>query len=163
MGHGVSGDGAFAVGYAWTDDASHGTGWRLDINDFPATDGTYTRLYPFGYDPTKVQQSNALDVANDGTAVGFSFGDGVTSAAVWAAGSDQAILLYDWLVDLGVDMSGWDSLTHALAISEDGLTIAGQGNLAGGGGAAAFVAVVPEPATLSFLALGGLALLRRRR
>ncbi len=163
QGNAVSDNGLFAGGYAFVDDANSLNGFRLEIaSDFPAQDGTYTRLLPYGYDPNLGQQSNVFDMADDGMAVGSSFTTR-QDAAVWLAGSDQAILLYDWLVDLGVDMSGWDSLNRAVSVSADGLTIAGLGTLAGGGGAAAFVAVVPEPATLSFLALGGLALLRRRR
>ncbi len=65
--------------------------------------------------------------------------------------------LADVLVqDYGLDLGGWH-LEYAFAISDDGTVIAGSAR------EGAFVAVIPEPATLGLLALGGLAVLRRRR
>lgn len=56
--------------------------------------------------------------------------------------------------------SGWTNL-NVRGMSGDGLTIVGDGSF--GGTTTAWVAVVPEPATVGLFVLGGLALLRRRR
>jgi len=70
--------------------------------------------------------------------------------------------LRDVLVnDYGLDLTGW-ALHCATGISADGSTIVGFG---GGpeGDVEAWIATIPEPCTLSLLALGGLVLGRRRR
>ncbi|MCH9023676.1 MAG: PEP-CTERM sorting domain-containing protein, partial [Planctomycetes bacterium] len=54
------------------------------------------------------------------------------------------------------------NLSQAKGISADGLTIVGWGRNPSGN-SEAWIATIPEPATLSLLALGSLALLRRRR
>ena len=56
--------------------------------------------------------------------------------------------------------SGWTNLS-VRGISGDGLTIVGDGTF--GGATTAWVAVVPEPATMALFVVGGIALLRRRR
>ena len=63
--------------------------------------------------------------------------------------------------DYGVDLNGW-TLIEAGDISRDGSTIVGYGaNPAGI--IEGFVVTIPEPATLSLLALGGMLAIRRRR
>ena len=66
------------------------------------------------------------------------------------------------LSDLLFDDSGWERLTYAMDINNYG-QIVGQGRTAGGEYHAFIMTPVPEPATLLLLALGTLALTRRRR
>lgn len=170
QGNAMSNNGLWAGGYVNVDDANSLNGWRLQISPtFPAanpdptlSDGIYTRLLPVGYDSTKAQASNVFGIADDGTAAGYSY-DPATSyhATLWPAGSNQGVLLWDILTSLGVDLSGWTKLERVISISADGLTVAGRGVRVGGADAA-FVAVIPEPATMVLLALGGLMLRRRR-
>ena len=63
--------------------------------------------------------------------------------------------------DYSLNLTGWD-LETAMAISYDGLTFVGYG-VNPYGCEEAWVATVPEPATLLLLVLGGLALRRKRR
>jgi len=70
--------------------------------------------------------------------------------------------LSDVLVnDYGLDLTGWTSLVQAYSISSDGTAIVGFGFH--NGNEEAFLAVIPEPATLALLVIGGLVVLRRHR
>ena len=67
--------------------------------------------------------------------------------------------LEDILVnDCGLDLTGWQ-LYLATGVSDDGLTIVGYGHNPSGHGEA-WIATIPEPATLSILALSGVAVLK---
>ena len=70
-------------------------------------------------------------------------------------------LVEDILTGYGVNLDGW-SLTTISDISADGMTICGNG-INPDGFNEAWVATVPEPASLSLLLGGGLMLLRRGR
>jgi hypothetical protein len=63
--------------------------------------------------------------------------------------------------EYALNLSGW-TLTCASDVSDDGLTIVGYGTNPSGN-TEAWMATIPEPTTLLLLALGGLAVLRRRR
>ena len=65
------------------------------------------------------------------------------------------------LTELGVDLAGW-TLIRATGVSDDGLTIVGDGTNPDGN-PEAWIAVIPEPSTALLLAAGLLALGIRRR
>ena len=108
--------------------------------------------------------SAALDVSADGqTVVGFSTDFNVSKAFIW----DPVNGLRDLqlvLTELGVDLTGW-SLTSATSISDDGLTIAGNGINPSGMQEAwlARIVAVPEPGTILLLGVGVALITPRRR
>ena len=63
--------------------------------------------------------------------------------------------------DYGLDLTGW-SLSTARDVSADGRAIVGWG-VNPAGDMEAWIVTVPEPVALSLVAIGGLALTRRRR
>ena len=79
-------------------------------------------------------------------------------AMFWDADHGMRIV-QDVLEDLGVDMTGW-WLTEAWGVSTNGPTMVGRGRH--NGQEEAWIAVLPEPATLALVAVGALALVRRR-
>jgi hypothetical protein len=109
-------------------------------------------------------QSEAIDVRIVGgsTFIGGWSSDGVTEkAVVWTNGSPAS--LAGLLGTFGVDTSAWSSLSRITSMSDDGNTVAGWGVWAVDGSTRGFVAVIPEPATISLLVLGACVLFRRRR
>ncbi len=109
-------------------------------------------------------QSEAIDVRqiSGKTIIGGYSSDGVTEKAViWTNGSP--VSLSSLLGGLGVDTSAWSSLSQITSMSDDGNTVAGWGVWAADGSTRGFVAVIPEPATISLLVLGACVLFRRRR
>jgi len=111
--------------------------------------------------------ARAYAVSDTNTAVGYddkyASGVAIRRAVMW--GLDGVALDLNTLIDPD---SGW-TLIKACDISEDGLWICGEGlyDPDGLGPINAYdrlwVMQVPEPATLSLLALGGVAMLRRKR
>ena len=106
--------------------------------------------------------SFAYDVSSDGSVVvGFSDSDSDGSAFIWDQTNSMRNLRDVLINDFSLDLTGW-RLSFATGISGDGQTIVGWGRNPDGF-SEAWVATIPEPATLSLLALGAAAMLRRRR
>jgi hypothetical protein len=81
---------------------------------------------------------------------------------VWDA-AGEAIMLSQYLLDRGVDLSGWSSLYSAYGMSGDGRFIVGWGSFLGQNRAfVADIGVVPAPGALALLGLAGFARSRRR-
>ena len=70
--------------------------------------------------------------------------------------------LWDVLLAHGVDpaLDGWSILSEAHSVSLDGLTVAGYGPR--NGNTEAFIATIPEPASIALLTFAALILRRRR-
>ena len=106
-------------------------------------------------------ESKAYATSGDGSVV---VGIAQDTAFIWDATNGMRSLQDVLEDDCGLDLTGW-VLIGATGVSLDGRTIIGWGRNSGYGKPheEAFIATIPEPATLSLLALGGLAMLRRRR
>jgi probable HAF family extracellular repeat protein len=109
--------------------------------------------------------SAAKGIAADGSIIvghsGGSSGAPLGLAFIWDETHGMRNLK-DVLVDeCDLDLSDWQ-LNYAMDVSADGRVIVGFGTNPSGE-REAWVATIPEPATLSLLAFGGLAMLRRKR
>ncbi|MDP6635954.1 MAG: PEP-CTERM sorting domain-containing protein [Phycisphaerae bacterium] len=153
LANGISGDGSTIVGFGYPGTDTRAFRWTKG-------DGMVDLGDPLGV----LFDYHAYDASYDGTVIVGSVQDGpyeAVTAFVWDA--DHGIRSLQVLLenDCGLDLTGW-TLTSARGVSDDGKTIVGYG-INPDGNTEAWVATVPEPATLGMLALGGLAVLRRRR
>src|SRR5690606_36480711 len=92
--------------------------------------------------------SEATDVSGDGRII---VGRSETQAFIYDPVNGMRPLR-DYLIGLGLDLSGW-WLDTATAISDDGLTIVGRG-LKPSGQDEGWVAIIPEPSTALLVLLG---------
>lgn len=161
--HGANEDGTVIVGEArdsvtglnaalWRFDPATGTSTIVNLGDLPGAPIT---------NPTGLPNARARDVSADGRVV---LGQGQSATRnepfIWFEGRGMFALQYFLINDVGLtNLTGW-TLSEALGISDDGKTIVGYGTF--NGASTAFVAVIPEPATLSLLAGASLFLVRRR-
>ena len=110
--------------------------------------------------------NHAIDISYDGsTVVGYLLNDPREyedhAAYIWDD-QDGVRLVQDILEnDYRLDLTGW-TLTNATGISDDGLTLVGNG-INPDGVEEGWIATIPEPATLILFALGGIALRRQNR
>lgn len=103
--------------------------------------------------------SQAFAVSGDGSVV-VGIGSG-SEAFLWTPQRGMQDLREFLSIDCGLDLAGW-RLSTANGISADGMVIVGNGYNPQGQWEA-WVATLPEPATLSLLALGGAMAIRLRR
>lgn len=150
---GLSADGSIVVGYDGQGGSQSAFRW---------TQGT--GMIELSHLAGGPRDGQATGVSADGQRiVGWcsTLNNGSPVAVVWDPQGSVRRLQDILTLDYGMDLTGW-TLKQATGISDDGGVIVGWG-LDPAGKEEAFVAVLPEPATLSLLALGALAVLRKRR
>jgi len=175
QGFGVSDNGQYFGGLAYEAGVSAYFGFRWKMGD--ANSEKLTMI------PGVVSGTVCLpyDIADDGTAVGQSYVDDSNmtgglagnhdTATIWFPGQTVGTRILDVLMAAGLDVSNVRALgrTYGIAALGNGqYALSGEGSFwldkdAGTYEARAWYAVIPEPATLGFMVLGGLALIRRRR
>jgi probable HAF family extracellular repeat protein len=115
---------------------------------------------PAGFDAAYATGVSADGSVVIGNSIEDFFAFDETTPWLWTE-EDGLRFLEDVLADdYGLDLTGW-TLTQVRGISDDGQTLVGNG--LGPHGAEAWIAHIPEPTSLSLLAIGAFSFLRRRR
>lgn len=162
----VSADGAVIVGTE-SDNRTGPSGWS---EAFRWTEGG--GVVGLGYLPGGLEQTEAFAVSADGSVIvgrgsvgyappGDGFSQAIYEAFIWTPDEGLRNLRDLLIAECGLDLRGW-TLASATGVSADGRTIVGTG-VDPEGNTEAWMAVIPEPATLSLLACGGAAMVGRRR
>ncbi len=139
----VSADGEVVVGFAWD-----GSGQNVPFRWTEATGMVGIGVLD------EQDDSYAHAVSEDGSVI---VGESGGRAFIWTAQTGIRDLTDYLATDYNLDLQGY-VLTNATGISNDGMTIVGMSDHDD-----SWIVVIPEPATLSLLALSGLAMLRKRR
>jgi hypothetical protein len=148
----ISRDGVKAGGWS-----KYATGFDRGLTLWTVATGAPTQL-PFTgtYDYGEIQALNS----NGTIAAGYQSVGGANKAAFIWTSADGTQDLATYLTGLGVGLTGW-TLTDVKGMSGDGRVLTGLGTY--GGTSHGWVIVIPEPSSLSVLALGLLGLLKFRR
>jgi len=146
----VSGDGNAVVGHGTSENGQEAVRWTSD-----------TGIAGLGDLEGGDFQSCAYGISADGTViVGQGSSANGDEAFIWDEGNSMRRLADVLTAEYGLCLCGW-TLVQARDISDDGCVIVGWG-VNPDGKEEAWLVVIPEPATLSLLALGGLLLVRGR-
>lgn len=151
----VSADGSIVVGMS-SEPAGNQNGTLWNEDGMPSLLARTDPIGVYAY-PTAI--------SGDGTLIG-GYEPGTTGpgplperAILWPS-PDLALDVNEYLPTLGIDLTGWH-LTRVTGISADGSTIVGWGEF-NGQSHGWLVQGIPEPSTAALLAIGALALCRRR-
>lgn len=137
----VSADGSIIAGYSKSTSGYEAFRWTSE-----------TGMVGLGDLPGGNFYSVAESISADGSViVGYSVSDSGGEAFYWTADEGMQSLT-DILKDAGLDLTGW-SLKGAIAVSADGFTIFGRGTNPNGY-TEAWIATIPEPATITLLCFG---------
>jgi len=149
--YGISADGKVIVGRGYSDLGNEAFRWTAE-----------TGMVGLGDLPGGLFTSLAHATSGDGSIiVGFGNTPAGREAFIWDATNGMRNLKQVLSNEYGLDLTDWQ-LTEAYGVSANGGIIVGSG-INPLGDAEGWIATLPEPATLSLLALGFLALLRSRR
>jgi probable HAF family extracellular repeat protein len=151
---GVSADGKVVVGYGYPSSTSY------DPEAFRWTEAE--GMVGLGDLPGNSFRSVAeATSANGSVVVGSGYTDSGETAFIWTPGSGMRSVRDVLVNEYGLNLTGW-RLTHATAISADGLTITGLGSSPTSPDEA-WIATIPEPSTALFLASGLIVLAVERK